>query len=144
MVGYVEDTGTVVEVGPRKATIRLDHSPDGSCGSCCACSAFAGGEHTLEVDRGDLQKGERVLARVPRLNQYLSIFLVFGLPLVLFSVGITVGLAFGEEKQVGSTAVLGGLAGLALAFALSWLVNRLLVSKSPPRVSRLPAPEEAT
>jgi len=120
---YNEDTGTVVKVTARKATVRLEHAPQESCGTCCACSAMAG-EHVVEVDRADLKPGDRVQVRIPQVSAYLSMLLVFGLPLILFFVGIYVGRLFEDAERIGTASVLGGVIGLLLAFALAWLINR--------------------
>jgi positive regulator of sigma E activity len=141
---YVEDTGVVLVVGPEKATIRLDHKRAEDCHGCCACSTFGGEAFTVDVERGRLQEGDHVRVRIPRANEYLSMLLVFGLPLALFMGGIAVGRAFESTERVGTAAMVGGLVGLGVAFLLAWIVNRTLIGKAVPEASRLPAEEQDT
>jgi len=135
---YLEDTGTVVSVTGEKATVRLDHKRTEACGSCCACSALAGGDRAVTVDRGDLQEGDRVHVRIPQVDAWVSILLVFGLPLALFMAGIWVGQRLEGGRQVGNLSVLGGIVGLLVAFVAAWLANRALIRKAgPPRAERV-------
>ena len=141
-MNYVEDTGMVVSVDGEKATVRLDRKPREECGSCCACSAFStgGGPPAVDVPRDDLEEGERVRVRIPRVNAYLSMALVFGLPLALFMAGIAVGQRLEGGARVGNVSALGGLIGLITAFLVAWLANRLLVRRAgPPQVFRMEA-----
>ena len=136
-MNYVEDTGTVVMTGPQKASVKLDHEQPEKCGSCCACSIFGNGSYTIDVDRGELREGDRVRVRIPRVNEYLSMLLVFGLPLGMFMGGVAVGTAFEADKRVGAASVVGGAVGLVVAFLVAWIVNRLVVKKAAPRAERL-------
>lgn len=136
---YAEDTGTVLTVGPQQATVRLDHKRPDECRSCCACAAFGGEAFTVEVERGELQEGDRVRVRIPRVNEYVSMLLVFGLPLVLFMGGVAVGRAFEETERIGTASMVGGIIGLVVAFLLAWAVNRLVIKKAVPEAHRLPA-----
>ena len=133
---YVEDTGTVVSVTGQKATIRLDHKHPDSCGSGCACSALSGDDHSVKVDSGDLQQGDRVMVRIPHVNANISMLLLFVLPMVMFFVGAAVGGAFGETGRVGMPSLLGGGAGFGLALALAWAVNRKLTRGAAPQARR--------
>lgn len=133
---YVEDTGTVLTVGAEKATIRLDHKRK-DCAGCCACSAFGTAAYTIEVARGELQEGERVRVRIPRVNEYVSMLLVFILPLVLFMGGIAAGRLFEPDERIGGASVSGGVVGLVVAFAIAWTVNRLVIRKAVPEAHRL-------
>jgi len=156
---YHQDTGTVVSVNGQRATVRLDHRRTEACGSCCACSAFGAGLPTVQVERGELQEGDRVLVRIPQVSSALSILLIFVLPLALFMLGIWLGqrLEGGERvgnlsvlggvagllagERVGNLSVLGGVAGLLAALLTAWLVNRALARKAgPPRAERLSGP----
>jgi len=137
---YRDDLGTVVSVTERKATIRLDHRRTDACGSCCACSVLASGDAVVEVDRGDLNPGDRVHVRIPQVNAYLSMLLLFGLPLVLFMAGIWAGQALEGAERIGNLSIVGGVAGLAVALFVAWLVNRALTRRvGRPQARRLAA-----
>jgi len=138
---YHQDTGTVVSVNGQRATVRLDHRRTEACGSCCACSAFGAGLPTVQVERGELQEGDRVLVRIPQVSSALSILLIFVLPLALFMLGIWLGQRLEGGERVGNLSVLGGVAGLLAALLTAWLVNRALARKAgPPRAERLSGP----
>lgn len=137
---YHEDTGTVMEVTEEKALVRLDHERSKDCGGCCACSALGGaGLPTIEVERDGLEQGDRVEVRIPRVNAYLSMLLVFGLPVALFMAGISVGQLFEGEERLGGTAALGGIIGIIVAFLIAWLVNRTITGGARPEARKLPA-----
>jgi len=139
---YVEDTGLVVSVDDEKAIVRLDRKPRKECGSCCACSAFStdGGPPAIEVPRADLEEGEHVRVRIPRVNTYVSIALVFGLPLAMFMAGIAIGQSLEGGARVGNVSALGGLIGLITAFLVAWLANRWLTRRAgPPQVFKMGA-----
>ena len=138
---YVEDSGIVLIVGPQKATIRLDHKRADDCHGCCACAAFGGEAFTVEVERGELQEGDHVRVRIPRVSEYLSMLLLFGFPVALFMGGVAVGRAFESTERIGTAAMVGGIIGLVVAFFLAWAVNRMVISKAVPEVNRLPAEE---
>ena len=134
---YVEDTGLVVSVSEDKATVQLDHKSKEDCGSCCACSAHGGGPPSLDVPRGDLKEGDRVSVRIPRVNTYLSMALVFGLPLVLFLAGMAIGRQLEGDEPVGNMAALGGILGIIVAFLIAWLVNRAIMQRAAPEARRI-------
>ncbi|MFW6457156.1 MAG: SoxR reducing system RseC family protein [Planctomycetota bacterium] len=134
---YVEEKGTVVSVDDGVATIRLDQKVTESCGSCCACSAYESGKDTIEVNADGLAKGERVQARIPRVNPYLSMFLVFGLPLALFMTGIAVGQQIQGGERLGGTSALGGVLGLIVAVLVASSMNHLLTRKAHPTAHKI-------
>ncbi len=134
---YVEDTGTIVAVGPDRASIKLDHKKPESCGPCCACSAFTGEDRTVQVSRGELREGDRVRVRIPRVNAYLSMLLVFVLPIALFLAGMFIGRALEGTDRIGTASLLGGAVGLAVSFALAWVVNRAVSRHAVPEAHRL-------
>lgn len=134
---YVEETGTVVAVSRQEASVRLDRKRDKSCGACCACSAFTGADQTVRVPRGDFQEGDRVRVRIPQVNAYLSMLLIFAMPIALFAAGLMVGRALEGTDRIGTGALVGGLVGLGVSFALAWVINRALRGKAAPEAHRL-------
>lgn len=134
---YIEEEGTVVSVTEGTATIRLDQKVKESCDSCCACAAYQSGESTVDVPAGDLREGERVKARIPRVNPYLSMFLVFALPLALFMTGIAVGQHVQGGERLGGSSAIGGILGLIVAVLIALLMNHLLTSGAHPSARKL-------
>ena len=134
----LEDTGTVVVVTEKHASVQLDHSQSLSCGGGRGCSSACCGPPVVKVERGDLAQGDRVRVQIPRANAYLAMLLIFALPLALFMTGIWIGQTLQGGDSVGTFSVVGGLIGLALAFLVAWFANRAISKKvGPPRVQRL-------
>ena len=134
---YIEDTGTVKSVEEGRATIRLDHKSTEECGSCCACSAFGGGLPEIEVPGDGFAEGQRVRVRIPRSNPYLSILLVFFLPLALLMAGVFAGQRLQNSPRLGAYAAAGGVVGLTIALAVAWVANRLLAVDEEPEAEPL-------
>lgn len=77
--------------------------------------------------RGDLAEGDTVHVAIPGYLGYLSILLVFVLPVVFFVAGILVGGQLeGGTAAHGMTTVMGGVCGFALAVLVAMLANRKL------------------
>jgi len=131
-----EHTGVVVSVAGEKATVKLDHGASKDCEGCCACSAFAG-ERTIVVPAGELNEGDPVSVLVPTVNAYLSMFLVFVLPVMLFFAGAYIGRAFEEGENLGGVALGVGGAGIVLAFVIAAVVNRIIMRKASIEVRKL-------
>jgi positive regulator of sigma E activity len=123
---FIEEIGTVVSIRGTKAIVRLDENERHKCDACCACAAFASGEHTIRVPAGEFKEGDRVAVHIPQINSYLNMFLVFGLPLVLFLAGGIVGHAIEGTKEIGGLTLLAASVGFALAFVISGSINNRL------------------
>lgn len=134
---YIEEKGTVTGIEGETATVRLDNKIEEDCGSCCACSAFQSGESTIDLPKGNLQEGDRVQVRVPRVNPFLSMLLIFGLPLALFMGGIAIGQNLQGGERIGSISAMGGIAGLILAFLIAWLMNHMLSRNAVPEAEKI-------
>ncbi len=139
---YIEEEGTVLSIQDDTATVRLDQKVKESCGSCCACSAYQTGEDTVDVPADGLEKGDRVKARIPRVNPYLSMFLVFALPLALFMTGIAVGQHFQGVQRLGTASATGGILGLIIAIMVALLMNHLLTKNAHPTAQKMEATDE--
>jgi len=134
----MEHTGVVREVQGDEAVVEFELPRD--CGSCFACSCSSVLEdrtRTVRVPRGDLEAGESVLISIPAYAGYLSMFLVFVLPLGLFVAGILVGGRLeGATGTHGGPTLAGGLAGFLAGFALAVAFNKK-AGTAGYRVSRL-------
>ena len=133
---YKEHTGVVVSVVGENATVKLERGSGRDCEGCCACSAFAG-ERTMVVPAAGLSEGDHVSLLVPTVNAYLSMFLVFILPVMLFFAGAYVGRAFEEGEHLGGVALGVGGAGIVVAFIIAAMVNRIILGKAAIQVRKL-------
>lgn len=136
---YREETGTVSKLRGRKALVKIDVAAEGGCGSCgCKCSKAADGARVIEVQRDDLQKGDRVKIRVPVRSGYLGMLMIFVLPMIFCVTGMLLGVQFGAGPGDSNLMPLaGGAGGLALAFGIAWLVERIVSKQAPLQVQRL-------
>jgi positive regulator of sigma E activity len=134
---YVTEEGTVEAVENQTATVQLDHKVKESCGSCCACSSFQSGPESIKVPADGLQEGDRVEVRIPQVNPFLSMLLIFGLPLAFFMGGIAIGQQMQGGARIGGRSVLGGVIGLVVAFAIAWLMNHLLTRDAEPEAHKI-------
>lgn len=118
-----EENGTVITAGPVKAEVRLDGSSPQACASCgCSmCSGTGSNVRTMEVESNGLKKGDRVVVKVPQRSGYVSLLIVFVLPMVLFLAGMLGAMQLVESSGV---PVLAGLLGLMGGFCLAGLLDR--------------------
>ena len=138
-MNYKEETGTVTQLRGKKAVVRIDAGAAAGCSGCgCKCSKAASGARVIEVQRNDLQKGDRVKIKVPQRSGYLGMLMIFVLPMIFCVSGMLVGLQF--EAGPGDTNLMplaGGAGGLGLAFGIAWVVERIVSSKAPLQVQPL-------
>lgn len=136
---YKQETGTVSQIRGRKALVRIDVDAGAGCSECgCKCSRAADGARVIEVPRGDLQQGDRVKIGVPQRSGYLGMLMIFVLPMIFFVSGMLIGLQF--KAGPGDTNLMplvGGAAGLGLAFAIAWILERIVSSRTPLQVQHL-------
>ena len=128
---YREEPGIVTDIKQDKAIVRMEPGPGVDCSSCCGCASDGAGEHFMEVDRGNLQVGDRVKVRIPSYSGYTSMILLFGLPMVFFLAGLAGGSYLGDNTIY---PLAGGGGGLAVSFTIAWGANRLLLSRAPIQV----------
>jgi len=138
----MRERGTVVAVEGRRARVRMQ--PGADCGKCCACAAFGGGdERELEVETDQaLAVGAGVVVEVDQGSPWLSVFLLFGLPLLGLVAGVVVGARWGQGDAM---PLLLGLGFLVLLFAVAALIDKAVVRKrqKPPAIVEVlgPGPE---
>ncbi len=140
-----EHKGEVIGVEGGEAIVRLEANE--SCGSylTCACCAWSAREpRVIRVPHGDLAQGDAVRVFIPTYAGYLSVLLVFVLPVVLFVAGLIVGGQFEDGSGAhGMPTVIGGLFGFALAVLLAVLANRRLMAAGSVEVVRT-GPEDSS
>jgi positive regulator of sigma E activity len=138
----IEHVGTVVEVEGDRAVVELETNESCGTGAACGCcAALQTGRRRLQVERDGLEAGDSVEVTMPASSGYLSALVVFGLPMLLFVVGMLVGQQFVPPGGPnGMAPIVGGVAGLAVALVVAALVNRALsTGKNGIRVRRLTA-----
>jgi sigma-E factor negative regulatory protein RseC len=121
----MEETGTVVEVKGQLAMVSTQAKR--ACHSCSARGVcHLGGDTTMmaEVDNPlGAKVGHVVVIRLKSRTILGAAVLLYGLPLMVFLVGIALGQML-THHQLGSVAI--GLACLAGAYAVVWRVDRRL------------------
>ena len=134
-----KEKGTVIRVGRSKAQIQMDEPAPEVCEgcSCGLCSGMSSSTaRTMEVDRDDLQEGDRVLVEVPQHSGYLGMVMLFLVPMALFVVGMVAGLTFAGG---GGLPVVIGLGGLIGGFCLAGVIEQYVLRANKVEVQRLAA-----
>ena len=140
---YREDTGTIVALSGERATVLLDHEPqEAACAGCHACSVLPSGRATIGVERNGLEEGDRVRVRIPRVNAYLSMAVLFGVLILLVGAGLIIGSALQGPDSSGGPALLGGAIGLLVAMAVAWAANGLIARRAAAQVQRIDRPPD--
>ena len=134
-----EHRGKVIEVEGGNAVVQLE--ADEQCGfhlKCACCGWSAREPRLIRVSRDDLAPGDAVRVLIPAYAGYLSVLLVFVLPVTLFVAGLLVGGRFEDGSGAhGMPTVVGGVAGFALAVLVAAFVNRRLMGAGSFQVVRL-------
>ncbi|MBN2027670.1 MAG: SoxR reducing system RseC family protein [Actinobacteria bacterium] len=123
------EEGTVVEVSGDTARVLLRRSRlcEG-CGSCCVLvddkTMLAEAENGLGAKQGD-----RVLVDLPKGASIRAAYILYGIPLLAFLVGLGLGSLLGSAVSGGGVAVIMGL-----VFAFAFLVIAFIL------ISRVYAP----
>lgn len=136
----IEHTGTVIEVESGRAVVELEAGAQcGTSASCSCCGAMQGGRRRLEVDNNGLKAGDNVQVTVPTVSGYVSMLVIFVMPMAFFIGGILIGQRFEPTPgATGMTTIVGGLVGLGVAVLIAMGINRLLTGgRSSIQVRRL-------
>jgi len=90
----MKETGTVVVIGRTKMDVRMDAARPEMCNQCRACEALGGGkEMRLRVPLTDgVGVGDRVAVELPHASPWLSMVLVFALPVASGVAGLQLGM----------------------------------------------------
>lgn len=137
-MNYREETGTVTKLKGDKALVQMDVESNSACKACGGgCSRAADGVRVMQVDRDGLQVGDRVRIKVPQRSGYLGMLFIFVLPMAFFVGGMLAGTQLESGRGHGMLPILGGVGGLAAAFAIAWIVERILSSRAPLEVQRV-------
>jgi len=119
------EEGTVVGLKGRLARVRMRPGPE--CGRCCACSALGGGDRELEIESAlPLEVGSRVLVEIAQGNPWLSVLLLFVLPLAGLVAGVILGAQWGQSD---AAPLLLGFGLLIAFFAAAAVVDRTAIRK---------------
>jgi positive regulator of sigma E activity len=115
----IREEGVVLAVGEDGIRIRITPASADRCASCGACGQGERGDKLLRlrVDL-DMVPGARVLVEVPPASPLLASVLLLLVPLLGLLLGAGAGGAWGPRLGLGHEvgAILGGLAGLVLAY----------------------------
>ena len=99
------------------------------CGNCTQekiCNPFGSNKKVIELNNtinGHI--GDIVIIEIIEKNRFLTTLLVFGLPTLLFVIGVICGQKIGGDKLA---AIFAG-AGLLIAFIIIKIVNNVLIKK---------------
>ncbi|MDK1030838.1 MAG: SoxR reducing system RseC family protein [Planctomycetia bacterium] len=128
----VEENGTILRIEGGQAHLQLRRKPVEACKTCCACSFTEGKEFVLLVPVAPWMKVDQaVIIDIPTGSAWRPAVTVFGLPLVGFIVGISLGSKWAWLHEfLGLSAetagvTLGALFGLVL-FIVATIAERRL------------------
>jgi len=116
------EEGTVVAVRGDTAEVMLRRSR--LCEGCGSCCVLVDDDTMLaEVDNGaGAKKGDRVIVDIPASVSVRAAYILYGIPLLAFLVGLGVGAVLGSALSGGGFSVVFGLIfGFAL-LALSYIL----------------------
>jgi sigma-E factor negative regulatory protein RseC len=123
----MEEIGKVIEI--IGDSLKIEITPSGGCSQCSqvnVCNPFGQNKKVIELENTiNAQVGDSIRLEIKEKNRILSLALLFGLPTVLFVVGVIIGQIVGGDKI---SAILGGV-GLLLAFLILIIINRYLIKK---------------
>lgn len=125
VTGERREEGTVVEVsgGTARVLLRRSRLCEG-CGSCCVLVD----DETMLAEaenRAGAKQGDRVIVDLPRGVSIRAAYILYGIPLLAFLVGLGLGSLLGSAVFGGGATVIVGL-----AFALAFLVlSYFLISR---------------
>ncbi len=127
-----EEKARVVSVQDGQATLELE--AQACCGSCGLCRAFGGGMR-LDVEAVEgLKPGQTVVVAQSRGGSLMSVFLLFGLPLIGLVAGVLLGRVWMLPGLTSDgSSVLLGVAGMGAAFLVAVMYDRKFAGKSIPR-----------
>lgn len=124
----MDEIGKIIELKDDIAVIEI--TPSSGCSRCAQvniCNPFGKNKKVIELPNViNGQINDWVKIEIKEKNRVLSILLVFGLPILLFLIGVFIG-----TKTAGDNAgaILGGI-GLILAFVIIKIINNYLNRKN--------------
>lgn len=123
----MEEVGRIVELVGSK--VKIEITPSSICGNCTqakVCNPFGQNKKLIELNNTvNGQINDLVKIEIKEKNQVMSTSLVFGLPTLLFVIGVIFGQKAGGDKLA---AIFAG-AGLVIAFIIIKIVNNVLIKK---------------
>jgi len=131
-----------VRADTAEVSVRIGGGERRDCAACGCCSGGPISVRKFHIDRGALSEGDHVRLTVPACSGYVSILLMFVLPMTLFIVGATLGAATQpDDASHGLPTIMGGIAGLTLAVAVAAVVNHRITGRRQIHVESISADE---
>lgn len=109
-------------VGYKDGKALLETIPEGGCVGCAGCSNSKVKE--LSVDSKPLEAGEEVTIRMDKNNVTKAAFIAYGLPLIVFMLGMFLTIAILKNTSYHKESELIGLALGLVLFAITYLILR--------------------
>jgi hypothetical protein len=138
----VDRTGTVVEVLKDHATVEISREDCCTDRLSCSCCSAAARPERLRVEPDGLTVGDTVVVSTPAYLGYVSVLVVFVLPLVLAVLGGWVGAVIeGDSVAHDMPIIIGGVVGIASWLPVALLINRRLSQPGNRHVRKLSGAE---
>ncbi len=123
----MEEVGKIVGLVGNKAQIEI--TPSAICGNCSqknVCNPFSQNKKLIELNNTiHGQIGDLVKIEIKEKNRILTILLIFGLPALLFVVGVIIGQRIGGDKFA---AIFAGV-GLIVSYGIIKIINNRITNK---------------
>jgi len=123
----MEETGKIIELIGTKAKIEI--TPSSLCGKCAqekVCNPFGQNKKLIELNNTvNGQINDLVKIEIRAKSQVLTILLVFGLPALLFVIGVIIGQKIGGDKLA---TIFAGI-GLIIAYVIVKIINNRIANK---------------
>jgi len=116
-VKEILDQGTVIKIENNMALVKF--TPSSECAKCGACSLAVSGEMVLEAENEmGAEEGDRVEVEISSAARVLFPFVVFGIPILFFFLGLSLGSMISE-----AFGIIMGILFLILGFLSVRIIN---------------------
>ncbi len=125
----MEETGKVIDLINDKVKIEITSSRVCThCSQSNICNPFGPNKKIVELKNSvDAQIGDTVKIEITEKTRFVSILIVFGIPVLCFLIGIFIGYQIAGDNL---SAILGGV-GLIIAFVIVKLINNYWLKNKP-------------
>ncbi|MCS7258928.1 MAG: SoxR reducing system RseC family protein [candidate division WOR-3 bacterium] len=128
------EKGKVIKLSEKKATILI--SPSSKCGNCAnanICNWNAKNQRTIELPVTiPINEGDDVIVEISPKYHFLSVFLIFLLPVILLTAGVVLGIVLQRDLF----SFIFGSIGFILALGIAKFVNNRL-TKTGSKVAKI-------